>query len=331
MQRHALSLDELTDESIEQDLPVQKVALATPADVPQAEHDRLVQKGADITQKATAAYGELAATKGGDNKTLRHLGKSFQRGVLTAPSPIVEVRANLLPPARQAELAAAGPDSRWFWWDMANGEDYRIKHRNWGGGFATQNRISGGGIIDGIGIRDLAADSRPLLKRVLLHEGVHQIQWENTARHVSTPESDYRKEFEAYWVSGEFANIRDATRRAAAIRTHIVGAGPTDTNTVYIEIRDWYHTQATALEQAAIDAIRIGNVGGLAWWQMNIHIKRLLGELRTGGTDDERLAEWKKLDRSEKRRALADPALAAKIKRTVSITGSAWGRAVGVV
>jgi len=30
VQRHALNLDELTDESIEQDLPVQQVAFATP-------------------------------------------------------------------------------------------------------------------------------------------------------------------------------------------------------------------------------------------------------------------------------------------------------------
>src|SRR2546421_9858682 len=68
VQRHALNLDELTDESIEQDLPVQRVALATPTEVPLAEHNRLMLAGADITQSAQATFGELAATRGGTNK-----------------------------------------------------------------------------------------------------------------------------------------------------------------------------------------------------------------------------------------------------------------------
>ena len=92
VQRHTLKLDELTDENIEQDLQVQRVALATPAEVPQAEHNRLLARGADITRRAQAAYNELAGTRGGGtNKAVRHVGKAFQRGMLVEPSPIVEV------------------------------------------------------------------------------------------------------------------------------------------------------------------------------------------------------------------------------------------------
>jgi len=58
-------------------------------------------------------------------------------------------------------------------------------------------------------------------------------------------------------------------------------------------------------------------------------MKRLLGELAAGGDDATRLREWRKLSRSEKRRTLADPALAHRLRNTVSVYGSAFSRAVG--
>jgi hypothetical protein len=154
------------------------------------------------------------------------------------------------------------------------------------------------------------------------------MQWEQDVQQDQTMESKYRREFEAYWVSGEMRQFRDPVRRAQAIRTHIVGANAADTNTVYTELRDWYHGPASPAERATIDSIRIGNVAGLAWWQMNVHIKKLLEELGVMGTDAERLVEWRKLGRSEKRRALADPILAPKLRNTVVMPGSAFGRAV---
>ena len=331
VQRHALKLDELTDENIEQDLQVQRVALATPAEVPQAEHNRLLARGADITRRAQAAYNELAGTRGGDtNKAVRHVGKAFQRGMLVEPSPIVEVDHTQLPLPRQQERLAQGADFRWFWWNKPEGEDYAIDHRQWGGGLATRLQVGvAGAQILGLGIRDIAANDRPLLKRILVHEAVHQMQWEQGVQQDEEMETRYRREFEAYWVSGEFGRVRGADRRAERIRTHIVGANGQDANTVYPEIRDWYHGQATPAERATIDGIRIGNVGGLAWWQTNIHMKRLLGELAAGGDDATRLREWRKLSRSEKRRALADPALAHRLRNTVSVYGGAFSRAVG--
>ena len=326
VQRHALNIDELTDESIEEDLPVQKVALATPAEVPAAEHDRLLQKGADITQQAQGAYNELAAARGSDNKTLRHVAKAFQRGLLLAPSPIVEVWENQLSAERRRERIAQGNDFRWFWWSMPEGEDYRIEHRNWGGGFL--NRAGAGAVT--IGVRDVLGRDTAKLKRALVHEAVHQMQFERDVNQGDTMEAKYRKEFEAYWMSGEFGDVRGERRRAERIRTHIVGTSATDRNTVYTEIRDWYHTPANAAERAVIDAIRIGNVGGLAWWQLNVHIKRLLQQLDGNDvTDDQRLVEWNKLGYREKGRALADPVLGPRLKGMPTTVGSAFARAVG--
>jgi hypothetical protein len=61
---------------------------------------------------------------------------------------------------------------------------------------------------------------------------------------------------------------------------------------------------------------------------MNVHIEKLLEAFGTFGTDAERLVEWKKLGRSEKRRALADPVLAPRLRQTADMPGSAFGRAV---
>lgn len=330
VQRHALNLDELTDENIEQDLPVQRVALATPAEVPQAEYARLTQVGADVTQRTQAAIGELVATTGGANKAARHVGKGFQRGLLMQPSPIVEVdpNHNLLPAAREFERQAQGADFRWFWWNKPGGEDYVIKHRNWAGGFESTRLTK-----VGLGIRDLAAADAASLRKTLVHEAIHQMQWKYNAPAVPAAqamEAKYRSEFEAYWLSGEMAHIRNADARATAIRTHIVGVNAQDTHTVYVDVRDWYHDPTNAAGRATIDGIRIANVGGLAWWEMNVHIKKLLEQL--GGnesTDAERLVEWKKLERSEKRQVLADPVLVAKLRRTVSTPASSFSRAVG--
>lgn len=327
VQRHALNLDELTDESIEQDLPVQRVPLATPGEVPLEEHDRLTREGTRITNAAQAAVSELAATKGDANKPARHVGKAFQRGLLVEPSPIVRVNHLHLPEPRQREVEDRGEDFRWFWWNRSGAEDYVIEHRMWGGGLQTFGQVNTGGGVVGIGVRDVAANDRTLLKKILVHEAVHQMQWKQRVQQTQTMEARYRREFEAYWVSGEMPQIRPPDRRAEAISTHIVGVDAQDPNTVYPELRDWYHGLAPG-EQARIRAIRIGTVGGLAWWQMNVHIQELLGPLGTAGQDADRLAVWNKLSRSEKRQALSDPVLAAKLRRTVGTLGSAFARAV---
>ena len=191
----------------------------------------------------------------------------------------------------------------------------------------------------GLGIRDVLAQParRPELKRVLVHEAVHLIQWQQAVQQAQTMVAKYRREFEAYWVSGEFAQIGNANRRAEAIRTHIAGANAADANTVYVDLRDWYWgvapVPATPAERRTIDDMRIGTVAGLAWWHTNVHIRKLL-DPRNGfggvnGTDEERLEEWNKLGFFEKRRALADPALPPRLRATMSTPGSAFARAVG--
>jgi hypothetical protein len=172
------------------------------------------------------------------------------------------------------------------------------------------------------------ANDRDLLKKTLVHEAVHQMHWKQRVQQTQTMEAKYRREFEAYWISGEMHQIRPPDRRAEAIRTHIVGTNAQDTKTVYPELRDWYH-RLSQDEQACISAIRIGTVSGLAWWQMNVHIKALLGT--TLKNDAERLAEWNKLTRSDKRRALSDQRLAAKLRDKVREHRSAFARAVGAV
>ena len=327
VQRHALNLDELTDENIDQDLPVQRVPLATPGEVPQEEHDRLTREGARVTNAAQAAVGELAGTKGGANKAARHVGKAFQRGLLVEPSPIVRVNPLRLPEPQQREVEDRGDDFRWFWWNQSGAEDYLIEHRLWGGGLKTYGQVTAGHVV-GIGVRDIAANDRALLKKILVHEAVHQMQWEQRVQQTETMEARYRREFEAYWISGEMPQIRPPDRRAEAIRTHIVGTNAQDPKTVYPELRDWYHGLSQD-EQLRISAIRIDTVSGLAWWQMNVHIKALLGT--TLENDAERLAEWNKLTRSEKRRALSDQRLAAKLRNASREYRSAFARAVGAV
>jgi hypothetical protein len=288
-----------------------------------------MQEGTRITNAAQAAVSELAATKGGANKAARHVGKAFQHGLLVEPSPIVRVNHLQLPEPRQQDVEGRGDDFRWFWQNLSGEEDYVIEHRLWGGGLQTRGQVGAAGAqVLGLGVRDIAAHDRTLLKKILVHEAVHQMQWKQRVQQTPTMEARYRREFEAYWISGEMPQIRPPDRRAEAIRTHIVGANAQDTNTVYPELRDWYHGLSQG-EQARISAIRIGTVGGLAWWQMNVHIKKLLEGLGTIGTDADRLAEWRKLSRSEKRQALSDPTLAPMLRHTVGTPGSAFARAIG--
>ena len=327
VQRHALGVDELTDANIEEDLPAQRLALATPAEVPEEEHDRLTQKGNEITRKAEIAYEELAATKGGANRVARHVGKAFRGGLLLKPTPIVRVESRTLSGPRQVELEAAGEDSRWFWWRRPEGEDYQIEHRNWGGGFLN---APGQGAVT-IGIRDVVADRGGAeLKQALIHEAVHQIQFEEHVSQGQDATARYRKEFEAYWVSGYRSDIWGETRRAEAIRRHIVGRDAADTDTVYPEIRDWYHAPArTAEEKAGIDAFRVGGAVGLTWWQKDVHLRRLLRQLNADRfSDDDRFAEWDKLDFLDKRRAVADQVLLGRLRTVAGGPDTPLGRAL---
>jgi hypothetical protein len=173
VQRHALNLDELTDESIEQDLPVQQVAFATPTKVPLAEHNRLMPgPGADITQSAQAAFGELAATGGGTNKAARHVGA-----------------------ARPSGAGAAGPSRRFPMVLVEPGSGGGLRHppQAVGGGLQTlqQFGVAGAKII-GLGVRDLAAANRPLMRKILVHEAVHQMQWEQNVQQDQTIEDAHR-------------------------------------------------------------------------------------------------------------------------------------------
>lgn len=127
----------------------------------------------------------------------------------------------------------------------------------------TYGQVHTGGGVVGIGIRDIVANDRDLLKKTLVHEAVHQMQWEQRVQQIQTMEAKYRREFKAYWISGEMHQIRPTDRRAEAIRTHIVETNAQDTKTVYPELRDWYHGLSQG-EQARISAIRIGTVSGLA-------------------------------------------------------------------
>jgi hypothetical protein len=205
-----------------------------------------------------------------------------------------------------------------------------IHHRLWGGGLQTQQRVGvAGAQIVGLGVRDRAAADRPLLKRILVHEAVHQMQWEQDVQQDPTMEARIDASSKPTGSAARWAG--SGILFAAPKRSGRTSLEPTPwTRTLCIPSSEIGTTGWRPLaERATIDSIRIGSVTGLAWWQMNVHIKKLLEELGIFGIDAERPVEWKKLGRSGKRRALADPVPAPKLRHTVGMPGSAFARAVG--